>query len=87
MKAITNAMNVITSMKEVYDTVLGHRSDSQLSDNERTQLVNLKKTIMQAVESGDAAWADMVGGDMTSEQSSAILSFVRVKTQIVEDLS
>ena len=86
MNALRDAMNVMTSMKEVYDTVLGHRIDSQLSDNERTQLANLKKTIMQAVESGDAAWSDMVGGDMTSEQSSAILSFVRIRAQIVEEL-
>ena len=87
MKAVREAMSVMTSMKEVYDAVLNYRRASQLPDNEQAQLVNLKKTILQAIELGDTAWAGMVGGGMTSEESSVVLSFVRVKNEILEDLA
>ena len=86
MKGLREAMGVMTSMKEVYDIILNDQDVSKLPDAEQAQLTSLKETILKAIEAGDAAWSEMTGGNMTAEDSSAILSFVRTKNDILGDL-
>ena len=86
MKHLRDAMNVMTSMKEVYDTVRNGRPEVDLSEAEKAQLTNLKNTILQSMDEGDVAWSKMLDGTVTTDDSSVILSFVRSKNQIMEDL-
>ena len=86
MKAISEAMNVMASMKEVYDITLDGRSAASLSDDERGHLSKLEATIRQAAETGTLACQNMYDSVKTSDDSSVILSFMHLKSQILQDL-
>ena len=86
MKAISEAMNVMASMKEVYDMTLDGRSVTSLSDAEQSHLSKLEETIRQAAETGTLACQAMYDSVKTSDHSSTILSFMHLKSQILQDL-
>lgn len=85
---ISAALNVMHSMFEMRELMLADiNSASDLGSDEIEELADIDKAIREAAKKGDAARRELIKkGNVTQDESSAVLGFMRSKREILAKL-